>query len=68
MKTKTTQYSKIQKPSLHKCKLLLMCKTEASTALNIPVEVFWVMTPCSVPVGYQRFGGPCCLPLQGEVN
>jgi len=23
-------------------------------------EVFWVVTPCSVVVGYQRFGGPCC--------
>jgi hypothetical protein len=24
------------------------------------VEVFWVMTPCSVVVGYQRLRGPCC--------
>jgi len=24
------------------------------------------MTPCSVAVGYQRFGGSCCLHLQGE--
>jgi len=23
---------------------------------------------CSVSVGYQRFGGPCCLHLQGEVT
>jgi hypothetical protein len=30
------------------------------------VEVFWVVTPCSVVVGYQRFGVPCCLHLQGE--
>jgi len=28
-------------------------------------EVFWVVTPCSVVVGYQRFGGPRCLHLQG---
>jgi len=31
------------------------------------VEVFWVVTPCSVVVRYQRFRGPCCLHLQGEV-
>jgi hypothetical protein len=30
------------------------------------VDVFWVVTPSSVVVGYQRFGGPCCLHLQGE--
>jgi len=28
------------------------------------VEVFWVVTPCSV-VGYQRFRSPCCFHLQG---
>jgi hypothetical protein len=27
------------------------------------VEVLWVVTPCSVVVGYQRFGGPCCFCL-----
>jgi hypothetical protein len=32
----------------------------------IQVKVFWVVTSCSVVVGYQRFGGPCCLHLQGE--
>jgi len=31
------------------------------------VEVFWVVTPCSVMVRYKRFGGPCCLNLQVEV-
>jgi hypothetical protein len=25
------------------------------------VEVFWVVTLCSVVVGYRRFRGPCCL-------
>jgi len=30
------------------------------------VEVFWVVTSCSVVVGYRRFGGLCCLHLQGE--
>jgi hypothetical protein len=30
------------------------------------VEAFLVGTPCSVVVGYQRFGGTCCLRLPGE--
>jgi hypothetical protein len=29
------------------------------------VSIFWVVTSCSVVVGYQRLGGPCCLHLQG---
>jgi hypothetical protein len=32
---------------------------EAFTAVIFQLEVFWVVTPCSVVVGYQRFGGPC---------
>jgi hypothetical protein len=39
---------------------------EAFTAAMFQVEVFWVVTPCSVAVGYQPFSGPCCLHLQGE--
>jgi len=31
------------------------------TAVKIHVEVFWVVTPCSFVVGYQRFGRSCCL-------
>jgi len=41
---------------------------EAPEAMRIQVAVFWVVTPCSVVVGYRCFGGPCCLHLQGEVN
>jgi hypothetical protein len=40
---------------------------EAFTAVKIQVDVFWVVTSCGVVVGYQRFGGPCCLHLQGDV-
>jgi len=29
--------------------------------VRLLVELFWVMTQCSVAVGYQRFGEPCCL-------
>jgi len=29
-------------------------------AVMFEVKVFWVVTPCIVDVGYQRFRGPCC--------
>jgi hypothetical protein len=32
------------------------------------VDVFCIVTPCNVVVGYQCFRGPCCLHLQGEVG
>jgi len=38
---------------------------EAVTAMNIQVEVFQIVTPRSVVVRYQRFGGAFCLHLQG---
>jgi hypothetical protein len=36
-------------------------------AMKIQFEVFWVVTPSRVAVGYQRFGGICCLHLRGGV-
>jgi hypothetical protein len=36
------------------------------TFVHITVEDFRVVTPCSDVVGYQRFGAPCFLHLQGE--
>jgi hypothetical protein len=39
---------------------------EVFTAVKMQVEVFWVVTSRSVVVGYQRFGGPCCLHLHGN--
>jgi len=33
---------------------------EAFTVVTFPVEVFWLVTPCSVVVVYQRVRGPCC--------
>jgi hypothetical protein len=38
------------------------------TAVIFQVEVFGFLTPRSVGVGYQRFVGPYCLHLQGEVK
>jgi hypothetical protein len=29
--------------------------------------VFWVATSCGLAGGYQRFGGTCCLNLQGHL-
>jgi len=40
-------------------------RSEIFTPVKILVEVFWVVSPCSVVVGYQRFRGPCCLHLLG---
>jgi len=37
-------------------------------SVKIQVGVFWVWSRCSVVVGYQSFGGPCCLHLQDEVT
>jgi hypothetical protein len=41
---------------------------EVFMAVKIRVGVFWVVMPHRVLVGYQRFGGPCCLHIQGEVE
>jgi len=51
----------------HWPKFSFLAKFEVFTEVKIRVEVFWVLTPCNVAVGYQRFGGACCLHLQGEV-
>jgi len=34
---------------------------EVFTAVKIQVKVVWIVTPCSIMVGYKCFGGPCCL-------
>jgi hypothetical protein len=43
-------------------------RSEVFRVAKIQVEVFWVVTLCSVMVGYHRFRGPCCFHLQGEVS
>jgi hypothetical protein len=42
--------------------------TVETAKLQIKVEVLCFVMPCSVTVGYQRFRGPCCLHLQGELQ
>jgi hypothetical protein len=34
---------------------------EVFTAMRTHIRVFWVVTPCTVVVGYQRLRGPYCL-------
>jgi hypothetical protein len=43
-------------------------RLEVFTAINIQVVVFWVVTSCSVVVGYQCFGETCCLYLQRDAQ
>jgi hypothetical protein len=46
-----------------------MCYTRLEILMmKIQIVVFRLMTPCSDVVEYQRFGGSCCLHLQGEVT
>jgi len=49
-------------------KCIEQVRFEVFTAVKILVEVFWVLTPCGVAVGYQCFGGPCCLHFQEALN
>jgi hypothetical protein len=43
-------------------------RLEVSVAVKIHVGVFLVVMPRIVAAGCHFFRGPCCLPLQGEVN
>jgi len=36
------------------------------TTKTFQVKIFWSVMQRSVAVGYQRFGGPCCLHLQSD--
>jgi hypothetical protein len=49
------------KSKLIKTRNSITSNSEAFKAVMFQVEVFWVVTPCSVVVGYQHFGGPCWL-------
>jgi len=48
-----------------KLAFLLLARFKVFKTLKVQVEVFWVVTSCSVVAGYQRFRGSCCLHLQG---
>jgi hypothetical protein len=46
----------------------LLARFDIFTVEKIQVKVLCGVTPCSVVVGYQRFGGSCCLHLQGDLE
>jgi hypothetical protein len=48
--------------SKHHCHCM---RFEVLTSVKMPLVVFWVVTPCEIVGGDQRFGGTYCLPLQG---
>jgi hypothetical protein len=43
--------------------VLFNAKFDVFTAMKMQVAVFWVVTPCSVVVGYRRFRRPYCLSI-----
>jgi hypothetical protein len=40
-------------------------KLEVFTTVKVQFMIFWVVKLCSDVVGYQHFGGPCCLLYSG---
>jgi hypothetical protein len=42
----------------------LITSEAAGLLCQIQIEVFWVVMPRSVVIGYERSGGPCCFHLQ----
>jgi hypothetical protein len=40
---------------------ITVAKFEVFTTVKIQIAIFLVVTPCSVAVGYRRFGGVCCI-------
>jgi hypothetical protein len=68
-----TAYIPIRNPGRYRCSNLLELWTNRARNLNATnirfhaseETVFCFLVPCSVVVGYQRFGGTCCLHLQG---
>jgi hypothetical protein len=49
----------IRQTALLHFKFLLRVQFLAVRDIRIQVEVFWVMTPCSVTVVFRHFRGPC---------
>jgi hypothetical protein len=58
VKEKELDGSKTYNSKKKKKELLLFIMTQVFTAVKIQAEFFWVVTPCSVVVGKQRFRGP----------
>jgi len=65
---KATEYILLHMMVLYVCKALYKITLRSQHTVSFQVEVFWIVTPCSVAVRYQRLGGPCCFHLQGKVK
>jgi hypothetical protein len=77
-KSRTTGQSNAQEGSHHRWSSLLLSgincsankfkhnESEVHSTQRVLNVVLWVVVPCSSIEGYQCFGGPCCLHLQGE--
>jgi hypothetical protein len=52
-------------PSLFTVKIGLTARFEVFMALESQVVFFWVVTLSTDVAGYQHFGEPCCLNLEG---
>jgi len=42
---------------------IMLVRFDFLTVVKIQIEV-WLLMPCSIAAGYQRFEEPCCLHLQ----
>jgi hypothetical protein len=42
--------------------------SEAFIVVMFQVDIFWIVTPCSVVVGHLCFRDPCFLNVEGEVT
>jgi len=54
--------------SVSACHILTECIRMWKICANCLANVFWAVTQCNISVGYQHFGAPCCLHLQGEMK
>jgi hypothetical protein len=57
-------YPATEKEHVVCCGMLDMCSNIFKQLCKFHVEVFWVVTMCSVAVGYQYFREHCCFHLQ----
>jgi hypothetical protein len=48
------------------CPSTFRSRLELCTGMKSQLAIFWVVTSCSVAVGYWRFGEPCCFNFQPE--
>jgi hypothetical protein len=45
----------------------IIARFSAAPCIRFQIELFWIVMPCDVVVGYQLVRGPCCQRLKTEV-